>query len=115
VDEMPKPISRAQSRYATEALALFGMMIRVARIEQKMTVSELATRADVSRSLLQRIEEGDPGCSIGAAFEVAAIIGVPLIVDEPKSLAIKMAHYKEKIALLPKSARKSKQGVKDDF
>jgi transcriptional regulator with XRE-family HTH domain len=112
---MPKPISRAQSRYATEALALFGMMIRVARIEQKITVSELAMRADVSRSLLQRIEDGDPGCSIGAAFEVAAIIGVPLVVEDPKELALKMAHYKEKIALLPKSARKSKQGVKDDF
>lgn len=112
---MPKPISRAQSRYATEALTLFGMMIRVARIEQKMTVSELAMRADVSRSLLQRIEEGDPGCSIGAAFEVAAIVGVPLIVEDPKTLALKMAHFKEKIALLPKAARKSSRVVKDDF
>lgn len=112
---MPKPTSRAQSRYATEALALLGMMIRVARIEQKMTVSELAIRADVSRSLLQRIEEGDPGCSIGAAFEVAAIVGVPLIAEDPKTLAIKVAHFKEKLALLPKAARKSQQGVKDDF
>lgn len=112
---MSKPSSRAKSRYATEALALFGMMIRVARIEQKITVSELAMRADVSRSLLQRIEEGDSGCSIGAAFEVAAIVGVPLIAEDPKALALKMAHYKEKIALLPKSARKSQQGVKDDF
>lgn len=112
---MSKPTSRAKSRYASEALALFGMMIRVARIEQRMTVSELAMRADVSRSLLQRIEEGDAGCSIGAAFEVAAIVGVPLIVEDPKVLALKMAHYKEKIALLPKAARKSQQGVKDDF
>ncbi len=112
---MSKPTSRAQSRYATEALTLFGMMIRVARIEQKISISELAMRADVSRSLLQRIEAGDPGCSIGAAFEVAAIVGVPLITEDPKALAIKMAHYKEKIALLPKSARKSQQGVKDDF
>ncbi|MFA6015622.1 MAG: helix-turn-helix transcriptional regulator [Gallionellaceae bacterium] len=112
---MPKPISRATSRYATEALSLFGMMIRVARIEQKMTVSELATRADVSRSLLQRIEAGDPGCSIGAAFEVAAIVGVPLIVEDRKILALKLAHFKEKIALLPKAARKAQQGLKDDF
>lgn len=112
---MPKPLSRATSRYATEALVLFGMMIRAARIEQKMTVSELAIRADVSRSLLQRIEEGDPGCSIGAAFEVAAIVGVPLIVEDPKMLAINVAHFKEKLALLPKAARKSQRGVKDDF
>ncbi|MDD4978483.1 MAG: helix-turn-helix transcriptional regulator [Gallionella sp.] len=112
---MSKPSNRAQSRYATEALALFGMMVRVARIEQKMSVSELAIRADVSRSLLQRIEEGDPGCSIGAAFEVAAILGVPLIVADPKMLAMKIAHFKEKLALLPKAARKSQQAVKDDF
>jgi transcriptional regulator with XRE-family HTH domain len=112
---MPKPTSRAQSRYVTDALALFGMMIRVARLEKKMTVSELAMRADVSRSLLQRIEEGDSGCSIGAAFEVAALVGVPLIVEDPKALALKMAHFKEKIALLPKAARKSQKGVKDDF
>jgi transcriptional regulator with XRE-family HTH domain len=112
---MPKPVSRAQSRYVTDTLALFGMMIRAARIGQKMTVSELAMRADVSRSLLQRIEEGDAGCSIGAAFEVAAIVGVPLIAEDPKSLALKMAHFKEKIALLPKAARKSQKALQDDF
>jgi DNA-binding XRE family transcriptional regulator len=112
---MPKPISRTNSRYVKEVLILFGMMIRVARIEHKMTVRELAMRADVSRSLLQRIEDGDPRCSIGAAFEVAAIVGVPLIVDDKKSLPLKIAHFKEKIALLPKSARKSHKVLKDDF
>ena len=112
---MPKPISRANSLYVKEALNLLGMMIRVARIEHNMTVRELSTRADVSRSLLLRIENGDPGCSIGAAFEVAAIVGVPFIVEDKKSLPLKMAHFKEKIALLPKAARKSHKAVKDDF
>ena len=112
---MSKPITRAYSRYAKESLALLGMMIRVARIEHKMTVKELAARADVSRSLLQRIEEGDPGCSIGAVFEVAAIVGVPFFTEDNKTLSLKIAHYKEKIALLPKSARKSHKAVKDDF
>lgn len=112
---MTKPISRAYSRYAKESLALLGMMIRVARIEHNMTISELAARADVSRSLLQRIEDGDPGCSIGAVFEIATIVGVPFIVEDNKMLSLKIAHYKEKIALLPKSARKSGRAVKDDF
>ena len=112
---MPKPISRANSLYVKEALNLLEMMIRVARFEHKMTVRELAMRADVSRSLLQRIEEGDPGCSIGAVFEVATIVGVPLILEDTKSLPLKMAHVKEKIALLPKAARKSHKVVKDDF
>ena len=112
---MPKPISRANSLYVKEALNLLGMMIRVARIEHNMTVRELSTRADVSRSLLLRIENGDPGCSIGAVFEVAAIVGVPFMVEDKKSLPLKMAHFKEKIALLPKAARKSHKAVKDDF
>ena len=51
---MTKPISRAYSRYAIESLALLGMMIRVVRIEHKMTVRELAARADVSRSLYKK-------------------------------------------------------------
>ena len=110
---MAKPISRAYSRYTKDSLALLGMMVRVARIEHSMTISELAARADVSRSLLQRIEDGDPGCSIGAIFEVTAIVGVPFIVEDNKTLSLKIAHFKEKIALLPKSARKSRKAVND--
>ncbi|MCK9354476.1 MAG: helix-turn-helix domain-containing protein [Gallionella sp.] len=112
---MAKPVSRAISRYTNDALALLGMMIRVARIERKMTIAELATRANISQALLKRIEEGDPGCSIGAAFEVAAIVGVPLMADDPKVLAVKLAHYREKLALLPKAARKSTRTLNDDF
>lgn len=51
---MTKPISRAYSRYAKESLALLGMTIRVARIEHKMTVRELAARADVFRSFYKK-------------------------------------------------------------
>ncbi len=112
---MAKPVSRAISRYTNDALALLGVMIRVARIERKMTIAELAMRASISQALLKRIEEGDPGCSIGAAFEVAAIVGVPLMADDPKALAVKLAHYREKLALLPKAARKSTRTLKDDF
>jgi DNA-binding CsgD family transcriptional regulator len=35
-------------------------------------------RAGISRGLLRRIETGDPGCTIGAVFEVATIVGVRL-------------------------------------
>lgn len=112
---MSKPVSRAISRYTSDALALLGIMVRVARIEKKMTIGELAMRADISQSLLRRIEEGDPGCSIGAAFEVAAIVGVSLMAESPATLAVKLAHYREKMALLPKAARKSIPSAKDDF
>ena len=76
---MAKPVARAHSRYAREAATTLGLAIRNARIERRMTAAEAAERADISRGLLQRIEAGDLGCSIGAVFELAATVGVPLI------------------------------------
>jgi transcriptional regulator with XRE-family HTH domain len=75
----------------------------------------LAARAGVSRALLQRIERGDPGCSIGAVFEVASICGVPLFEMDQRQLSAKLALQREKMALLPKSVRTSAVDVNDDF
>ena len=71
---MPKPISRAYSRYSRDAAQLLGQMIRLGRMNRKLTLAELAERTGVSRGLIQRIERGDMGCAIGAVFEVAAIV-----------------------------------------
>ncbi len=68
---VPKPAIRPYSHYSRDASVLFGQLIRRARIEQKITASELAERAGLSRGLVQQIEKGDPGCAIGAAFEAA--------------------------------------------
>jgi hypothetical protein len=65
--------------------------------------------------LLLRIERGDPGCSIGAVFEVAAICGVHLFEQDQRQLAAHLALHREKMALLPKAVRGRAQGVKDDF
>lgn len=112
---MPKPITRAYSRYCQDALGLLGQLIRVGRVERKLTAQELATRAGISRTLLQRIEKGDPGCAIGAVFEVAAIVGVPLFEADKADLARHRKHAEEKLALLPKSVRKPAKALKDDF
>ena len=112
---MTKPVDRTYSRYAREALSLLGRTIRVARLERKLTTTELAARAGISRSLLHRIEHGDPGTSIGAVFETAAILGVPLFEAEPDRLATHSAHADAKLALLPKAARARTKAVKDAF
>jgi transcriptional regulator with XRE-family HTH domain len=112
---MPKPASRAYSRYSLTALELLGQLIREGRLAGKLTAEALAVRAGISRALLQRIEKGDPGCAIGAVFEVAAIVGVPLFEADAKSLAVRLGHSTEKLALLPKAVRPSQQAVKDDF
>lgn len=111
---MPKK-ARALSGYSRDALMLLGQLIREARIARAISTTELATRAAVSRSLLQRIEQGDPGCAIGAVFEVAAIVGVPLFEADQRLLATRLAHQTEKMALLPKSVRVTEKEAVDDF
>jgi len=112
---MPKPATRTYSRYSRSAVALLGQLIRLGRIERKLTLAELAERADVSRGLLQRIERGEPGCSIGAVFEVAAIVGVNLFDADQHTLATSIAFNQKTLALLPQTARPSRKKIKDDF
>lgn len=111
---MAKVSNRALSRYTDEALLLLGGMVRAARTERKWTAQELADRANISRPMLSRIEQGNPGCAIGAVFEVAAILGIKLF-DADKPALSEMRHQVErKLALLPKAVKKSNK-VKDDF
>jgi transcriptional regulator with XRE-family HTH domain len=110
-----KPQNRAYSRYSLEAIALLGQMIRAGRLERKITAAEMATRMGVSRALIQRIEKGDPGCAIGAVFEAAAITGVNLFESDREKLSSHRAITGEILRLLPKTARKSKRAITDDF
>ncbi len=112
---MPKPATRTYSRYSRDATALLGQLIRLERIERKLTLAELAVRADVSRGLLQRVEKGDPGCAIGAVFEVAAIVGVKLFDADQHTLATSIMSNQKTLSLLPQRARLSRKNVKDDF
>ena len=111
----PTPILRTYSRYGREAVTVLGQMIRIARIERKLSVAALAERAGVSRDLIQRIEHGDPRCGVGVVFEAAAIVGVPLFEADRGALTGRLAEQEEKLRLLPKSIHKTKTVVKDDF
>ncbi len=112
---MPKSKILPYSRYSSDAAQLMGSLIRIARKEHKFTTQEVAERAGISRGLLQRIEKGDPKCSIGAIFEVAAIVGVKLFDAEETTLAKHIRQTGDKLALLPKSVRKRTKAVDDDF
>ncbi|MCF8172595.1 MAG: helix-turn-helix domain-containing protein [Candidatus Methylopumilus sp.] len=112
---MVKPVSRPISQHSSNALQLLGQLVREARIKKSMTTSDLAARAGISRALLQRLERGDPSCSIGAAFEVATICGVPLFEQDARQLASHLGLHQEKMALLPKAVRTIAKEVKDDF
>jgi transcriptional regulator with XRE-family HTH domain len=108
-------IPRTYSNHGREAMLVLGQLIRINRIERKLSVAQLAERVGVSRDMMQRIEQGDPRCGIGSVFEAAVICGVPLFEDDRSQLTMRVSEQKEKLRLLPKSIRKIKRAVKDDF
>jgi DNA-binding XRE family transcriptional regulator len=112
---MPKASKRSYSRYSRRAAQLLGGLIRSGRKEGKITATQMAERAGISRGLLQRIEKGDLKCEIGATFEVAALLGIKLFDLDERELNVRLHHTKEKLALLPKAIRKTTKKVSDDF
>lgn len=111
---VPKPKVRPFSRVGRQAITLLGRQIKLARKQRRMTAQELADRAGVSRGLVQRIEKGDPGCQIGAVFETAAIVGVPLFDSNSAALKARTKHTDDQIALLPAHTHPTKK-VEDAF
>ena len=112
---MPKPATRTTTRYAAEAVSYLGNLVRKSRIERKETAAQLAERAGISRGLLQRIERGDPGCSVGAVFEVAALVGIRLFDLDRETLTANNQIAAQTLTLLPSAARPTRKPVKDDF
>ena len=112
---MAKPILRSYSRYTHEGITLLAKLIRTARMDRKLTTTDVAERAGISRGLLQRIEKGDPKCEIGAFFEVATIVGIKLFNSDEKSISKLIDQVDDKLTLLPKSVRKKVKAVDDDF
>ena len=112
---MPRLGTRTYSRYSQDAARLLGQAIKLARIERRMTLEDLAERAGISRGLVQRIERGDLGCAIGAVFETAAIVGVRLFDLDQASIAAAVATNEKVLTLLPQAVRHVSKEVKDDF
>lgn len=103
------------SRYGREALMLLGQLIRTNRLERQLSVQDLADRVGVSRDMIQRIERGDPRCTIGIVFEAASVVGVALFGADRDRLATMVTEQSEKLSLMPKSVRQTRTVVKDDF
>lgn len=109
---MPKR-TRAYSRTVRNAAQLLGAQIRQARIERHWSAQELAERAGISVDTLRKVERGDPTVSLGVAFDVAALVGVPLFFEDRSRLASETARARERIVLMPQRVRSP--AVNDDF
>lgn len=112
---MKQAKTQPYSRYSADAVQLMSSLIKVARKERKLTTQDIANRAGISRGLVQRIEKGEMKCSIGAVFEVAAILGIKLFDADETSLSTHIRQNEDKLALMPKSIRKKTKVVNDDF
>jgi transcriptional regulator with XRE-family HTH domain len=106
---------RQYSTPVRQAAELLGHQVRQGRIERRWTVRELAERAGISTNTLTRLEKGDPGVSMGVAFDAAVLVGVPLFDAEPSRLAAANARGREKTMLLPRRVRGDTDGFHDDF
>ena len=65
---MPLPVKRALSK--------LGADIKSARLRRRITTTLMAERAFIARSTLQKVEQGDPGVSLGVYATVLFILGL---------------------------------------
>ena len=107
--------ARTYSKYTVEATRLLGQQVKLGRKQQRWSETELAQRAGIARSTLQKIEKGDPTASLGLVFEVAALVGVRLFDADLGGLADRRASAAALLTLLPKKTHPPKRELDDDF
>lgn len=106
---------RTYSRQTRQAAVLLGELIRLGRKQKGWSEKNLAERAGIARATLQKIENGDPGCALGLAFEVATLVDIKLFQSDLLALDNQIMTAQEKITLLPKRIRPVVTEVFDDF
>ena len=111
VPKTSHPISQPSYR----ALALFGTLLRAARIERGMSQAQLAGRLGVSRHSVMALEQGSPTLAIGTAFEAAVILGIPLLADDEQGLAKLAGSLAALATVLPVRAGRKTAALDDDF
>jgi transcriptional regulator with XRE-family HTH domain len=65
---LPLPVKRA--------LAKLGADIRKARLRRRITTTMMAERAFITRTTLRKVEQGNPGVSLGIYATVMFVLGL---------------------------------------
>ncbi len=94
------------SKNTLMAVELLGLEVARARRERRWSQADLAERAGIARSTLHNLESGDPSVSVGIAFEVATLLGVPLFTSEQDRLGGLLGRQRDRLALLPQRVRR---------
>lgn len=88
--------SRAQS-----SLNLLGNLIEVARRKRGWTITHAAQVVGLNPRTYRAIEQGKPTVAIGAAFDAAIALGVPLFHEEDQVREALRAATQAQLQLLP--------------
>lgn len=110
---MKKP--RTYSSQTAEAARLLGNRIRLARLERRWTIEELAERVGINHITMSKIERGNLSVGLGAAFEAAVLVGVPLFHADAERRDQETRNVETRLALLPKRARRPTRNISNDF
>ena len=81
---MPAKAPPVSPVVATHLQAL-GQRIRARREQQKVTATDTAEAAGMSRVTLHRVERGEPSVTMGAYLSAMAAVGLSLAVREPEA------------------------------
>lgn len=57
-------------------LSEVGENVRLARLRRKLSAQQVADRAGISRSTLQKVEKGDPSTALGNLLQVLIVLGL---------------------------------------
>ena len=98
---MPLPVKRA--------LTKLGADIKSARIRRRITTTLMAERAFVARSTLQKVEQGDPGVSLGVYAAVLFILGLSERIGELADVGTDSVGLQLDEDRLPQRVRASKR------
>lgn len=101
----------------SDALKLWGQLIRQGRIDRHWTIADLAARANVSDRTVAAAETGSSGTSVGTMLDLADLVGVPIFgIEDRAELAIRRQQGEELLALLPSRIRQPRiETIDDDF
>lgn len=98
---MPLPVKRS--------LAKLGADIKAARQRRRITMALMAERAFVSRSTLQKVEQGDPGVSLGVYATVLFILGLSARIADLADVSTDVLGLQLDEERLPQRVRVSKR------
>jgi transcriptional regulator with XRE-family HTH domain len=103
------------SKLTKITLKTLGQLIKTARLSERMSQAKLASRLDVSRPTVLAIENGSETVAIGAVFEAAFLLGIPLMADGEQDLSRWQAVLANFQAILPSNTLSDKKELSDDF